>query len=113
MTTSSTEVLGGDKQLVSNIPTASNCDEKVVQASQCLILQGTKQTGEAKSFPEALDGWRFGRDAAPAACCQLPVVRAVVTAVAEAGSCDQLTPEPLGAWVAQARSWLALGSTKL
>lgn len=33
VTTSGTEVLGGDEQLVSNIPTASNCDEEGVQAS--------------------------------------------------------------------------------
>lgn len=59
-------------------------------------MQGTEQTGEAKSFPTAPDGWRFGRDAAPGACCQLPEVRAVVAAVAEAGSWGQLIPGSLG-----------------
>jgi len=51
--------------------------------------------------------------AVPAACCQLPVVKAAATAVAEAGSWDRLAPEPPGACTVQAHSWLALRLTGL
>lgn len=58
-------------------------------------------------------GGDLARDAAPAACCCFPVLKAAVTAVAEAGSWDQLAPEPPGARIAQARSWLALRPARL
>lgn len=78
-------------------PQLSHSDVEMVQASQWgrFSRWPSKQEKLSPSQKPWIVGDPVG-DAAPAACCRFPVGRAAVTAVAEAGSWDQLTPEPPG-----------------